>query len=49
MENICDKIIPITKFENMHIYIKLGLWAKFLGEIFCGDIDIVQLNIWPIN
>jgi len=37
MENICDKIIPITKFENMLIYIsKLGLWVKFLGEIFCG-------------
>ncbi len=34
MEYICDKIISIIKFENLHTYIsKLGLW-KFFDEFF---------------
>jgi hypothetical protein len=37
MEYICDKIIPVTKFEISNIYfLKLGLWMEFLGEIFNG-------------
>jgi hypothetical protein len=52
MEYICDKIIFITKFEILHIYIsKLGLWVEFLLVKFfmVNDIDIHQLNLGPFK
>jgi len=46
MEYIWDEIIPIIKFEKLHIYSKLGLWVDF----FVGnDIDIYQLNLEPLK
>jgi hypothetical protein len=37
MENICDEIILVTKYEN-YIYIStLRLWVKVFVEIFCGE------------
>jgi hypothetical protein len=46
MVHICDKIIPVTKFEIWIYTSKLGLWKDFLGEFFMVyDIDIHQLNL----
>jgi len=37
MENICDKIILITKFEIFIYTSKLGLWVEFSSELFYGE------------
>ncbi len=37
MENICDKIILVTKYENQINTSKLMLWVKFFVEFFCGE------------
>jgi hypothetical protein len=45
MEYICDKIITIKKFENLHIYFKsrvVGFWVIFF---MMYDIDVHQLNL----
>jgi hypothetical protein len=34
MENIFDKIIPITKFEKLHIYFKTKVVNGILAWIF---------------
>jgi hypothetical protein len=34
MEYICDKIIPITKFENLNIYLKTRVVDGIFGQIF---------------
>jgi hypothetical protein len=31
MEYICDKIIPVTKFENLNIYFKIRVVDGILG------------------
>jgi len=31
MEHICEKIIPVTKFENLNIYFKTRVVEGFLG------------------
>jgi hypothetical protein len=36
MEYICDKIIPIVKFENLNIYFKTKIVERTLGWIFYG-------------
>jgi hypothetical protein len=47
MEYICDKLIPVIKFENFHIYFKTRVVVEFLGDLFfmVYDIDIYQLNL----
>jgi len=48
MEYIRDKIILITKFENLHIYLKVGVWVEFFGEFFVVNYpNIHALNIRP--
>jgi hypothetical protein len=46
-EYICDKIIFITKFENLNIYFKISVVDGIFGWIFfmVYDIDIHQLNL----
>ncbi len=36
MENVCDKIIVVTKYENYINTSKLKLLVKFFVEMFCG-------------
>jgi hypothetical protein len=31
MEYICDKIIPITKFEHLNIYFKISVVDEIFG------------------
>ncbi len=46
MEYICDKIILVTKFENLNIYFKTKVMDGILGCFFkVYDIDIHQLNL----
>jgi hypothetical protein len=50
MKYICEKIILVTKNENLHVYIsKLRLWVEFLIEFFfvVNEIDMHQLNLEP--
>jgi hypothetical protein len=36
MEYICDQIIPITKFENLKMYLNSRVVDGILGEFFYG-------------
>jgi hypothetical protein len=44
MEYICDKIIPITKFEILNIYFETRVVDKILGwnVLMVYDIDIMN-------
>ncbi len=51
IEYIRDKIILITKFENLNIYFKTKVVDGTHGWIFfmMYDIDIHQLNLWKFR
>jgi len=51
MEYICDEIILVIEYENLHIYIsKLGLWVEFFVDYFAmDDMDIHQLSLKPFR
>jgi hypothetical protein len=38
MKYICDEIIFVAKYENLHTYIKTRLWMEFIGEISCDQL-----------
>jgi hypothetical protein len=42
MENICDKIILVTKYENYIYTSKLSLWVKFIYFILFGEWNDIE-------
>jgi len=51
MEYICDKIIPITKFENIaYILQNYGYeWNSWVNFFMVYDIDVHELNLGPFK
>jgi hypothetical protein len=49
MKYICYKIILVTKFEKIDIYLKTRIVGGSFGEFFLmvNYIDIHQLNLGP--
>jgi hypothetical protein len=45
MKYICDKIISITKFENLYIYFKTRVvYGFFWGESMCYNLDFYEYH-----
>jgi len=44
MECIHDKIIPITKFENLNIYFKTRVVHGILGQMFLWCMILIYIN-----
>lgn len=48
IEYICDKIIYVTKLEQLHMYFKISIMVGFFGNFFCDEwywYTIHQLNV----
>ncbi len=44
MEYICNKIMPVAKFEKLHIYFKTRVVGGIIGWIFSWSMILIYIN-----